>query len=314
VLVIDRAAGTVAVSLFDTKSGKKTAVKINENGTPVATPESAVTTIQTGDKIAWGPDSARVVVSIAGEGLFLIGTDASVSPLSAPVDSVVTALTWSLTGQSIGLGLWNGKINAASIDTINVQSPGSEPTQVLALGENDGRFVRSLVWGSEKVGLVFALRSATANYSASNDLYFLPRFGQSMQLLASAGVAAPIAVVDQVALAKDGATVAFTVLVPGDVGLRFHSVWVTNATSPAPVQANTTGIRRVAELGWTTSGLVIVGTRRVLNDGKAFQLTVVERLSGDAPESIANDRSPATPVGSPAASPVASPVDATPQS
>ena len=181
------------------------------------------------------------------------------------------------------------------LTTVSVQSPDSPGTSVLALPEGDGRYVRSLAWGSEKVGLVFALRAASSNFSLPNDLYYLPRFGQSMQLLATAGIAAPAAVVDEVAVAQNGTTVAFTVLIPGQVGLRFHSVWVTDALSPAPVQADTSGLRRVTVLEWTTDGLAVSGTRRTQEDGAAYQIAVVERLGAEKSKQVSADRSAAAP-------------------
>jgi hypothetical protein len=166
-----------------------------------------------------------------------------------------------------------------------------------------------MVWGTEEVGVVFALRSATGDMTVSNDLYAVHKLGSPMQLVASAGVAAPIAAIDQVALAANGTTIAFAVQVPGEVGLRFHSVWVTDATATGAIRADTTGIRKVSELEWTTKGLVIVGTRRVLDAGNGYVLSVVERISNEPPAPIASDRSPATPVGSPVASPAASPAN-----
>jgi hypothetical protein len=121
-------------------------------------------------------------------------------------------------------------------------------------------------------------------------------------------VAAPAAVIDQIAVAGNGTTVAFTVLIPGEVGLRFHSVWVTDAVAPGLIQADTSGLRRVTDVVWTTVGLTVSGTRRTQQDGAAYQVAVVDRLTADASKQISADRSAATPV----ASPVASPAPATP--
>jgi hypothetical protein len=217
----------------------------------------------------------------------------------------VTAVAWSPTGQSIALGTWNNAQKSSAIVTVGAESLDSGGTRIFAMPEGDGRYIRSLAWGSERVGLVFALRAATSNFSLPNDLYFLPRFGEPMRLLASAGIAAPAAVVDQVAIAGNGTTVAFSILIPGTVGLRFHSVWVTDVLAPSPTQANTAGIRRVLDIRWTADGVLISGTRRAQRDGSAYQIAVVERLSSSKPVEIAADRSAPTPLASPAASPAA---------
>jgi hypothetical protein len=183
-------------------------------------------------------------------------------------------------------------------------------TLVLKLAKGDGRFVRSMAWGNERVGLVFALRSSGSGFALPNDLYHLPRFGQPMQLLATAGAAAPAAVVDQIAIAGDGATVAFTVLIPGDVGLRYHSLWIAEAATSDAIRIDTPGIRRVADLTWTTRGLAVVGTRRETDDDETFQSSVVEQVTGDGLSSLGEVRSEGTPIGSPEASPMV----ATPES
>ena len=321
VLVLDRSKGPPTLQVFDVASRKKHELAIGAPATPLASPAAAspiaattdgtpTTTsnsIQIGDRIAWNEDGSRAVVAVGGTALYAIDSKSALSRMTVPDGALVTALAWSPTAQSLGLGLWYRASQSAALATVSMQSPQAVPTEVMRLPEHDERFVRELAWGSEQAGLIFVLRSSTGNYTRPNDLYVLPKFGESMRLLASAGVASPIAVVDQIAVAQNGTTVAFSVLVPGDVGLRFQGIWVTDVLKPGSTAATTTGIRRIGELVWSPQGLVVVGTRRTLEDGRAYQATVVEHISADKPESIAVDRSVATPVGSPAASPVASP-------
>ena len=313
-LVIDRSGMTVEVRLYGREGKELARWSPKSSATPVAaTPETTAAPgpkiIQTGDHIAWKKDGSGAIVSIGGVGIFLADNKLKMTEVKAAQSLIVTAVAWSPSEESIAVGAWDGAHQAAVLTTVSVQSLQSPGTSVLVLPEGDGRYVRSLAWGSEKVGLVFALRAASSNFSLPNDLYYLPRFGQPMQLLATAGIAAPAAVVDEVAIARNGTTVAFTILIPGQVGLRFHSVWVTDALSPAPVQADTSGLRRVSELEWGTDGLAVSGTRRAQENGAAYQIAVVERLDAEKSDQINADRSPATPI----ASPVASPVAATPK-
>jgi hypothetical protein len=307
IAAIARLDGAVQVSLVQVGNEKASPVPISAGGEPQASPVASLDVIQLGDRIAWAPDNQHVIVAVSGLGMWLLDTDGDQTPVNIAGDLSVTAIAWSMSGQSFALGTWDTASKSASILTLSVQNPGGNPATVLALPVNDGRYVRSMVWGTEEVGVVFALRSSTGDMTVSNDLYAVSKLGTSMQLISSAGVAAPIAAIDQIALAANGTTIAFAIQVPGEVGLRFHSVWVTDAMSAGVIRANTTGIRKVFELDWTSRGLVVVGTRRVLDDGDGFVLSVVERLSNGAPESISVDRSPATPVGSPVASPAASP-------
>jgi hypothetical protein len=313
-LVIDRSGTTAALRLYD-RGGKEIASwSPKQSATPVAaTPEISAApngkVIQAGDHIAWKRDGSAAIVSVSGVGVFLADDTLKLTEIKTAPGLTVTAVAWSPSEQSIAIGAWDGAHQSAVLTTASVQSLESPGTPVLALPEGDGRYVRSLAWGSEKVGLVFALRAASSNFSLPNDLYYLPRFGQPMKLLATAGIAAPAAVVDDVAVAQNGTTVAFTVLIPGQVGLRFHSVWVTDALAPALAQADTSGLRRVNALEWTTDGLAVAGTRRTQENGADFQIAVVERLGAEKSQQVSADRSPATPI----ASPVASPVPATPR-
>jgi hypothetical protein len=302
---IDRSSEPVTVRLFAADGSETRSWRAEESGSPEASPVAAGDTIRIGDSISWNQDGTAAVISIAGLGVFLADEELKMQPVAAALNGTVTSVAWSSSGESIALGIWHGETRAAEIVTVNTRSLDGAGSPVLRLQDQDGRFVRSLAWGSEKVGLVFALRSVSADFALPNDLYYLPRFGEPMRLLASAGIAAPAAVVDQVAMAANGSTVAFTIQVPGDVGLRFHSVWVTDALAPSPVRADTTGLRRVLDLAWGSDGLVASGIRRTQDGGAAYQVASIERLSNEAPAVVAEIRSDATPVTSPKASPVA---------
>jgi hypothetical protein len=302
-LEIDRTSEPVTIRLYASDGSKTKTWRPEQDATPEASPIASGQAIRAGDRIAWNQDGRSAIVSIADVGVFLTGKNLKMRPVAAGAGATVTSITWSPSGQSIALGLWRNQETAGEIVTVNTSALDGLGTSVLRLSDGDGRFVRSLGWGAEQVGLVYALRSVSADFSLANDLYFLPRFGEPMRLLASAGIAAPAAVVDQVAIAGNGSTVAFTIQVPGEVGLRFHSVWVTDALAPAPVQADTTGLRRVVELAWGPDGLFVSGVRRAQTDESVFQVATVEQVSKSEPAVLAEIRSDATPLASPAASP-----------
>jgi hypothetical protein len=312
VLLIDRAGGAPRAQMLSAKGASEATWSPPDAGTPIASPVAETAVNRLGDRIAWKSDGSAAVFAIAGEGVFLTDTALKVTALPGFSGDTVTAIAWSPSGQSIAIALWDGGRGAASIVNTDPEKRASAGTTILTLADGDGRFVRTMAWGSERVGLVFALRSATADFSLPNDLYMLPRFGDSMRLLASAGIAAPAAVIDQIAIASNGSTVAYTVLVPGQSGLRFHSAWATDALLPAPSQADTTGLRRISEINWSDHGLVAAGLRRDQSQGAAFQIAVVEQLSVSAPTDISSIRSDATPIGSPAATPVSGTPAATP--
>jgi hypothetical protein len=304
-LVIDRSRSRLSVRRYKADGSLQAEWSPPALATPQASPVTQANVIQTGDEIAWKPDSSGAAIAIVGVGVFVTDADLKMQEVHAGRMNAVTAVAWSPSGQSIALATWNNVQKSSAIVTIGINALDSTGTGIFALPEGDGRYIRSLAWGAEQVGLVFALRAATANFSLPNDLYFLPRFGEPMRLLASAGIAAPAAVVDQVAIAGNGSTVAFSILIPGSIGLRFHSVWVTDALSPSATRANTTGLRRVTEIRWSKDGVLVSGTRRSQKDGAAYQVAVVERLSSSEPIEIAADRSAPTPIASPQASPLA---------
>jgi dipeptidyl aminopeptidase/acylaminoacyl peptidase len=281
-----------------------------DHATPGATPVTAET-IQSGDRIVWNQQSSHAIVGIEDVGVFVADKDLNLTPIAPTEPTSLTAVAWVPTGQSVALASWDSSLQAARILTASLQDL-SRLTLVLELAEGDGRFVRSIAWGNEGVGLVFALRSLNAGSSFPSDLYHLPRFGQPMRLLATAGAAAPAAVVDQIAIAGNGSTIAYTVLIPGEVGFRFHSLWITDAEAPDPIRIDTPGVRRVTDLVWTSRGLALIGTRREATGDTQTQASVVELVTMDGLTTIAAVRSEATPVGSPQTSPDASPTAGTP--
>jgi hypothetical protein len=266
---------------------------------PEATPTS-ITQTTAQDLVAWSSDSGHVAFWLSDLGLFIADAELNVQAVPSDDWGTATALAWSPSGLSLAIGLWLDESRSAVIRSIALESPNADPGQLMATAEGDGRFVRSLAWGNEQVGILFALRSVGEGSSAPNDLYMVPRFGDPMRLVASAGVAAPAAAIDQIALAQDGKTIAFTVLVPGEVGLRLHSLWVTDATAPRPVQVPLEGVRRVNDLAWGEIGLILVGTRRIQGEDGVLVQSVVEAIGVDSSENIVTESTPATPVASPA--------------
>ena len=312
VLTIDRSGGAVQVVATDASGSEVATWRPQIDATPGATPVDAPS-IQSGDLIVWNHQSDRAIVAIEQVGVYIADRELNLTPIAPARSFTLTAAAWAPTGSSIALGSWDADRQAARILTAALQDPG-RIVPVLELADGDGRFVRSMAWGNERVGLVFALRSLNAGFSFPSDLYHLPRFGQSMRLLATAGAAAPAAVIDQIAIAGDGSTVAYTVLIPGEIGFRYHSLWIADATSPDPVRIETSGVRRVSNLVWTSRGLAVVGARRESTDEALFQASVVELVTADGLTAIGEVRSEATPIASPRASPEDSPVAATPAS
>ena len=204
---------------FPSVAGRATPIPLEASDLAQATPVTSLDVLQLGDRLAWAPDNQHVIVAVAGMGNWLMDTAGTQTPLTISTELSVTAITWSMSGQSFALGTWDPDTRSAAILTLSLQNPAGSPATVLALPVNDGRYIRSMVWGTEDVGVVFSLRSTTGDMTASNDLYSVRRLGSSMVLIASAGVAAPIAAIDQVALADNGTTIAFAIQVPGRGGI-----------------------------------------------------------------------------------------------
>ena len=312
ILTIDRSEGPARLVARDVSDVEVARWQAPADATPGATPVS-VETIRSGDRIVWNQQSSHAIVGIEDVGVVLAVRVLNLTPFAPAEPTSLTAMAWAPAGQSVALASWDSSRQAARILTASLQDL-SRLTLVVELAEGDGRFVRSLAWGNERVGLVFALRSLNAGSSFPSDLYYLPRFGQPMRLLATAGAAAPAAVVDQIAIAGNGATVAYTVLIPGEVGFRFHSLWITDAESPDPIRVETPGIRRVTDLAWTGRGLALIGTRRETTGDAQTQASVVELVTTGGLTTIGAIRSEATPAGSPQTSPNASPAAGTPES
>lgn len=309
-LSIERSNGAAEV-VGRSLSGKEVARwQPPSDGTPVATPSTPVN-VHSGDHIEWDAQSAHALVSIGRIGVFIADRELNLTPVAPDQLSTITTAAWAPTGQSVALASWDTERKAANIQTVALQDM-TRLTSVLELAESDGRFVRSMAWGNESVGLVFTLRAVGQGFALPSDLYQLPRFGQPMRLLATAGAAAPAAVIDQIAIASNGSTVAYTVLIPGDVGYRYHSLWLTDAATPGVTRIDTPGLRRVSDLLWTSDGLALVATRRAAEGDNQYLIAVVTLVTSDELTDIGEVRSAATPIGSPRASPADSANSPTP--
>lgn len=309
-VIVDRTGTATAVRMIDDTGKVVGEWSPAADASPVASPvANDGASAQIADRVVWSRDSSNVAIWVSGAGLHLADTSLAMRPVDAIADMHITAMAWSPSAKSLAVALWNGDTDSAAIVSVNVDSPAAAPGTLMQTAESDGRFIRSMAWGNERVGIVFALRSVGSGSTLPNDLYMVPRFGEPMRLLASAGVAAPAAAIDQISIADDGATVAFTVLVPGQVGLRLHSIWVTSATSAEPVRLDSSGLRRVTDISWTERGLVVSAIRRNRSETGYVQIAVVESLKVEGADELFREASPATPFASPVASPVSSPVD-----
>jgi hypothetical protein len=129
----------------------------------------------------------------------------------------------------------------------------------------------------------------------------------------------------------DGRGVAYLIVVPGETGAHFHSMWVSELSTGSAVQIPVATDLSVTALWWTASGLVYrtVPARGVTAGGSsdAFALWRISDATGPieifhaAPAIAASPVAPATPppaatplagpethgVASPAASPLAAP-------
>ncbi|CAA9550007.1 MAG: hypothetical protein AVDCRST_MAG73-2779 [uncultured Thermomicrobiales bacterium] len=249
--------------------------------------------------LAWNRGGTRLLAAFGGGGLLVLPLEGDPSPLvPGAVAPDPSDAAWSPAGNAIayvdGASSGDGVLYVASVE-------GVAPDPVAIAPLNGGGAVERAGWLPAGSGILIAQRGPGGGPGGGVDLFRVSAGGGGRQLVASAGVAGPVARVSRFAPSPDGLSVAYAVELPGENGGVFHSLRLaslgpggeTGTPLPLPPGTIPTGF------WWSSAGLIVQTEGGALvrfdGTGQATQLPALPAL-------------PATPVASPMGSPVGTPV------
>jgi hypothetical protein len=260
--------------------------------------------------VDWSPQGDQLLAAFASGELARFDASGSGTPgvvAATPVGTPVAA-RWSPSGAVIAV-LAEDESDGRALSLIPIDQ--ATPQAAVALGEN--RSPSAIAWSPNGKALLVVERGVGGSPTTSGDLWEIGLEAGKRRLIASAGVAAPIAAVDLVEPSPDGQTVAFTVVVPEGERTRFHSLRIEELRSGRALEVPVPEGEAVADLWWTGDGLVFrsvpgasaasgdeggaFGLYLATGEGEPERIFAFEGAEGGSPE--AGTPSP------PAASPVA---------
>jgi dipeptidyl aminopeptidase/acylaminoacyl peptidase len=200
---------------------------------------------------------------------------------------------WSPTGEEVAFVAADDQGTPGTLFLVGVE-PAPRSIEPLVDG-SPGLAVFGLSWLPDGRSLLFSQGDPSTAHATNTDLWRIGLDGEGRRLVASAGSAAPVADIDLFAPSPDGRAVAYTVVVPGDSGTAFHSLWIRDLGSGRSYPIAVPADIDVSELWWTSAGLVfrtldresqealqggLFEIYRVTEDGEA--LPIVRAMVGEA--------------------------------
>jgi hypothetical protein len=230
------------------------------------------------------------------------------SPKDAPgpIDAA-----WSPPGDAIAY------VNRASVESsaglyLASTTKPDTPRVLIPPGPDGGPSVRRLAWYPSGKSILYTRASSTNGLPIGGDLFQISPSGGGPTIVASAGRVAPISSIVDFAPSPDGRAIAYTIVVPGQNGPTFNSLWIQQLGTSNRQRLSTPAGIAVNELWWVSSGLVWRATTdstAVIATGQNESFTLYQTAKGGEATPIYRFQGRvATPVASPAASPRASPV------
>jgi dipeptidyl aminopeptidase/acylaminoacyl peptidase len=189
----------------------------------------------------WSPQGDRLLLGYEPGGLVALGLgsegDGENDVLQVlPVTAVEPATAaWSPTGEEVAFVAADDQGTPGALFLVGVE-PAPRSIEPLVDG-SPGLAVFGLSWLPDGRSLLFSQGDASIAHATNTDLWRIGLDGEGRRLVASAGSAAPVADIDLFAPSPDGRAVAYTVVVPGDSGPAFHSLWIRDLGRAGPTRS-----------------------------------------------------------------------------
>lgn len=201
-------------------------------------------------------------------------TKPPLEPIDLPVDGAPVDLAWAPSGAGIAYTTADGDATA-----LHVTPTGDMARAVVTPGGSPSRAVRAFGWLPGRGRLVFVEAAEGPAGHMPGSIFTIAPDGTLLELLVSSGRFAPAATIATLSAGPDGRDLAFTVQVPDAQGQHvFQSLWILSIDSGELQQVPIETGYRVADLAWSTGGLIWRGidrNARIPTDGRVY--------SGDEP-------------------------------
>jgi hypothetical protein len=248
--------GGPAASLAVVDAAGKTLQRFDDLG------QALKATVSTPASVDWSPQGAAILIGFRDGGIASIPVgDGAPKLLLAPnVARHPEAAAWSPTGQDFAFLDRTGADQPLALYRASVAAGASAPKIVAPSGDSAASIQR-FAWLPDGRSLLFTQEGGALG-SGSTDLWQVGADGAGRKLVASAGVAAPVAQINQFAPSTDGRSVAYAIDVPTAGGPKFDSLWLRELDSGRPIQAPMPSGISVVRMWWTSAGLVVEATIR----------------------------------------------------
>ncbi len=270
------------------------------------------------NSLDWAPQGGRLLVTFSPGGLVALPAEGRDDPIVLVGEEATTspaAGAWAPTGEAIAFLDPAGGAAPTGLLTATIAPDTAPPAAVWSPAP--GRSVTGFAWTADGRALLVAEGTASGSPAGVGNLWLIFRVGDR-RLVASGGVAGPVAAIVDLAPSPNGRAVAYTVAVPEESGARFHSLWVRDLTTDhGDFEILVPSGQSVTELWWTSAGLVfrVVPTPDVAGgDSTSFALYLangggapIRIFDGTAQTGGTPGASPAGPAGTPEVVPASTP-------
>lgn len=196
-------------------------------------------------------------------------TKPPLEPIDLPDGGAPVELAWAPGGAGIAFMTASDAGMALYVTPV-----GDSARVVVEPGTESARAVRAFGWLPGRGRLVFVEAVGSPASHLPGSIFTIAPDGTLLELLVSAGQFAPAATIATLSASPDGRDLAFTVQVPNAQGQQvFQSLRILSIDSGELQQVPIEAGYRVADLAWTTTGLIWRGidrNTRIPADGRAY--------------------------------------------
>ena len=203
----------------------------------------------------WSPQGEKLLVALSPGGLVSVPLNGDAEPMLIVAGGVAAQpakAAYSPTGEEVGFIAQTDE-ERSSLFVSGVAATPAAPRALLP-EEADQHTIFDWSWLPDGRSLIF---SEERELTSTADLWRIKSDGTDRELIASAGSVAPVARIIGAKPSRDGRSVAYQVIVPGEDGFDvFDSLWVRDLATNRGFQIDVPAGWSVTNVWWTDAGLM----------------------------------------------------------